>query len=194
MRLIDNERLTVKLYAEPPADVPPDNLVATFHRWIQDDVLPDHLPIDVADYSHVHRGPGVLLACHAGTFAFDDTDGRPGLRYRRRRPAYGEAPLPDALRSLAHAAAALQDEPTLRDRLRLLDDELLLQIDDRLRAPRHDATLAALRDELAGAAPTLFGEAVALEIELVSGQQEPFAARVRAHAGFGVLSGQALPT
>lgn len=189
MRLIDSERLTVKLYAEPPAEVQPAELVGVFHRWIQDDVLPDHLPIDVADYSHVHRGPGVLLACHAGTFAFDDTDGRPGLRYRRRRPAYGEAPLPDALRSLAHAAAALQAEPALRDRLRLLDDELLLQIDDRLRGPRHDVALAALRDELAGAAPTLFGEGAALEIELASGHQEPFAAWIRVHDGFGMLSG-----
>lgn len=184
MRLLDIPRMAVKLYAAPATLVEPARLVEAFHRWIQRDTLPHHLPLDVADYSHVHRGPGVLLACHAGTFTFDDADGRPGLRYRRRRAAFDAAPLPDALRSLATACAALQAEDVCGG-LRFPGHELLLQIHDRLRAPRAPRTLATVRTELEATAAELFGGGAALRVEPAGEDGEPFAARVLIEGGAG---------
>ena len=198
MGLMDSERLTVKLYvartqpvdappptAAPPAIAPPAvaprELVRIFHAWIQDDRLPHHLPIDVADYSHVHRGPGIVLACHAGFFAFDAADGRPGLRYRRRRPAYDQAPLPDALRSLASACKLLQEEPGVD--LPFETSELLLQVDDRLRTARPEAALDALRGELAALPEAVFGRGARLRLEAAGSAGEPFAARLRISGG-----------
>lgn len=188
MGVLDIDRLTVKLYAD--AAPPPTELVGIFHRWIQDDALPYHLPIDVADYRHVHRGPGILLVCHAGTFAFDDSDGRPGLRYRRRRRAFVDAPLADALRSLAGACERLQG--AVAGGLGFARDELLLQIDDRLRAPRHPATLTALRAELASRAGALFGGGATLRLEVAGDGGDPFAARVLIDAGAGPAHWRAL--
>jgi hypothetical protein len=40
-----------------------------FHEWIRTDRLPDETFIDVADYSHLKDGPGVVLVAHRSATA-----------------------------------------------------------------------------------------------------------------------------
>ncbi len=50
----------IKLFCEPGTSPEAVALIPIFHRWIQERWLPLSL-IDVADYSHVPNGPGVML-------------------------------------------------------------------------------------------------------------------------------------
>jgi hypothetical protein len=84
---VDAQRIVVKVYLEDKA-VAPHDFIPVFHRWIQTRAL-DEVLIDVADYSHVHDGPGVLLICHEANYAIDVIDGRPGLVYARKREVTG---------------------------------------------------------------------------------------------------------
>ena len=60
------------------------NYIPLFHKWIQDSAISDHLLIDVADYSHVLDGPGVMLIAHQGVFSLDQENNTPGLMYMRK--------------------------------------------------------------------------------------------------------------
>jgi hypothetical protein len=72
-------RLELKLFAEPNGVPEARDLVPVFHGWIRDRRIPHELLIDVADYSHVHQGPGVILVGHRAMYGIDRTDGRPGF-------------------------------------------------------------------------------------------------------------------
>ena len=54
-----------------------------FHSWIQEQVG-EGLLLDVADYRHVHEGPGVILIGYEGNYSVDNTDNRLGVRYNRK--------------------------------------------------------------------------------------------------------------
>lgn len=129
-------RPRVKLYidGESPA---PDVLVPVLHRWIQRNALSEPL-IDVIDYSHVPRGPGVLLVTHEAHYSVDQADGRPGLVYARKRGGPDgdlTAQLADALTHALHAAEQLEGEPELAGRLRFVRTELELGVVARVATP-----------------------------------------------------------
>jgi hypothetical protein len=154
-------RIGVKLFCQDgPADGPPVGLrefIPIFHRWIQIDALGELL-VDVADYSHVPRGPGILLVAHAGIYGIDETGDRRGLVYYRRHPVAGN--LADRLASVTRAALAachrLASEPELRGRLAFRGDELLVFANDRLLAPNTEATLNAVQPSLAALLARLY--------------------------------------
>ena len=99
--------LSVKLFVEDPAAVDLEELIPVFHRWIREDRLEGELPIDVAGYAHVPKGPGVVLICDHSHYYFDERDGRPGMRYRGRRVprGSGEEGITKAFRCALRAAA-----------------------------------------------------------------------------------------
>ena len=138
----DARQVSAKLYAEEPVDVDPAALIRVFHGWIRNEVLPDRIMIDVADYSHVPEGPGVILICHEAHYSFDDAGGRPGLRCTLKRHGYREErdPIDEALLSALRACALLQAEPELGGKLRFKTDELYFGVEDRLVAPNTDET------------------------------------------------------
>lgn len=76
------QRLQVKLFTRT-GDIDKDSLINQFHSWIQTDVV-EEIAIDVADYSHVPDGPGILLITHEADYAFDACGG-PGIRYVRKK-------------------------------------------------------------------------------------------------------------
>jgi hypothetical protein len=135
--------------------------VPVFHRWIQTQAIADQLLIDVADYSHVPGGPGVMLVAHEGNFSFDLGGGRMGLAYNRKIAAAGA--LADRLRHLARtvfdACRRLEDEPGLAGKIRFRGNELQVFANDRLQAPNRPETLAAFQPALQGLVRTLYGEA-----------------------------------
>lgn len=145
---MDVYRWNVKLEFAPAAEIDLDRLIPIFHRWIQERAL-DELLIDVADYRHVARGPGVLLIAHDANYAVDEVDGRLGLLYARKRPAAGSLGerLRDAVGKVLDAGLALEREPALGG-LKIPGDRWSVRANDRLRAPNDERTWRTAEPEL----------------------------------------------
>jgi len=163
-------KLQLKLFVERNGHhAPAEAFIPVLHRWIKDHVLAE-LVIDVANYAHVPKGPGVVLIGHTGDYYLDDSDGRFGLLYSRKRgPAAAgtlEARLEDLFRRTLHAASLLEKEalatPGGETRLRFAPNELLFRVNDRLAAPANDDTFAALRPALEAMARRLYDGPVEL--------------------------------
>ncbi|MBX7081054.1 MAG: hypothetical protein K1X88_17775 [Nannocystaceae bacterium] len=143
-----------------------DEFIPIFHGWIRNRALADEVMIDVADYAHVHGGPGVLLVCHEGHYVVDRSRNLLGLAYHRRRGqplADGTADATLALRRLIRAARLLADDPALAGRAVFDTTRLELRVLDRLRAPNDDAGWAAVQPSLRGAIAAVWGHEGALE-------------------------------
>ena len=150
--LDDLVKLDLKVLAREPAGVDPEEFIPVFHRWITERALPELL-IDVADYSHVHEGPGVLLVGHDAIYAWDLSRGEPGLLYSRRRETSSELEGIDALESrieslLKYAFRAcdlIEAEPQLEGRVAFDRLRLELRVNDRL-FPADEQTALTLAD------------------------------------------------
>ena len=149
--------ISAKLFITPPF-CDPAEFIPLFHRWIQTQPVTGLL-IDVADYRHVHHGPGVILAGFEGDYALDFRDGRVGLRYSRKRRGWsGETGESDRVklrnrleRVLGHlfqAAVVLEAEQTLSQPVRFRTDEIEITFMDRLHTPNTAETFHALRDDI----------------------------------------------
>ncbi len=156
---MDLQRFAVKVYLEDPSKLDPKALIPVFHRWIQQRAIPDHLLIDVADYSHVPHGPGVMLMAHEGHFSLDNSDQRLGLMYTRKQPTEGSfvERFQAALRATLQAHQILAREADLSGGLQFKDDELVLMANDRLQAPNTTESFETLRGELGRFLPGLLG-------------------------------------
>jgi len=178
-----------------------ERVIPVFHRWIQERVL-DELLVDVADYTHVPEGPGVVLVCHDALYALDGAGGELGLLYSRRRethPSLGTiASLDDRLASVFRRALAacdrLEREESLGGALRFPGDRFLVAVNDRRVTAEQAGELAAALGRLA--AWLLPGETPAIEIHQRAGDR--LAASVRRDRAAGVaellirLSGEAV--
>jgi hypothetical protein len=180
---LTSPEIGVKLFLADSTKVDLEELIPVYHRWIREDVLEDELPIDVAGYAHVPKGPGVVLICDHAHYYFDERAGQYGIRYRGRRVARGsgEDAILRAFRSVLRVAALLEKEPTLGGRYRFKTDRIELSITDRLLAPSDERTVAAVRPEIESALETLYGKPPK-SIALASGPREPFLVTVETGA------------
>lgn len=171
-------QLELKFFAEENRMPGPREFVPVFHDWIQTGRLREELLIDVADYSHVHHGPGVVLVGHEAIYALDQAEGRPGLLCRPRRPASraGSSKLRDLFRRALRARALLQEEPTVGGGFRFRNDEMRFRIHDRRFAPNRESTFAAVELELSSFLTKLYSASVRLEP--FADSREPFAVRI----------------
>lgn len=155
----DLQRIGTKLFLQDGSDVDPAALIPVFQRWIQRRQLPGLL-IDVADYSHVHHGPGVMLVGHEGDLSIDFAGGRPGVLYIRKQdhaPKLSEGLL-DCMRHCLLATEMLQREASLPGlQVNLRQTQVVLV--DRLRAPNTAENFAGIRGEVALFAFRLYGDA-----------------------------------
>lgn len=143
-------KLQVKIFAVPSTGPAPslETFIPVLHRWIKDHVVRE-LMIDVANYAHVPRGPGVVLIGHGSDTFIDETEGRRGVMHSRKREAPApEERLGDAFRRALHAAMLLETEPALAGTVRFSPNEFLFRINDRLLAPNTDQAFASMKAEL----------------------------------------------
>src|SRR5262245_769608 len=75
------QKLTVKFFVERPSTVPLTDFIEIFHGWIQ---ATDGVYHDVADYSHMQAGPGIVLVAADANLSIDETGGRRGLLYSQK--------------------------------------------------------------------------------------------------------------
>jgi hypothetical protein len=172
---LTSPEVSVKLFVDDKSVVRPLELITVFHRWIKDGALEDELMIDVANYEHVPKGPGIVIICDKAHYYFDVRDDRWGIRYRGRREAKasGETAVSRAFGSALRAAALLESAPELEGRYRFRTDQVEFGIYDRLRAPSSKETLEAVRPALEASVAALYGEPPK-KLELVSAPKEPF--------------------
>ena len=171
-------KLQVKLFVEEPAELDLDAFVPVFHEWVKVHKLDGELLIDVADYSHVSGGPGILLVGHESDYVIDCDAGRAGLVYSRKREAPPEDErVADTFRRALSACDLLHQEASLKP-LRFGTRELLFRVNDRLLAANDAATFDALKPELDGVLERLFGSDYTAERE--GTDRELFTVRVRA--------------
>ncbi|HSV14643.1 MAG TPA: hypothetical protein VLI90_10305 [Tepidisphaeraceae bacterium] len=156
---MDLDKINVKLFTKTDTFAPAE-FVPIFHHWIQEQSLPGHLLIDVADYAHVPAGPGTLVVASEANIHMDRTENRLGLLYVRKQPIVGAATLHDRIRAVIaealHAAAKMQHEPECEGRLDFRTDEISIRFNDRLLAPNTPETLAALKPAVEAVAKKLF--------------------------------------
>lgn len=161
-----SHKLSLRLFADGAAGLPLDAFVPVFHGWIRDQVLADHLLIDVADYSHVPEVPGTVLVAHEANLQFDREGGQPGILYVRKQPPAGattlRARLAAVFRATLEAATRIEADPTLGS-IRFRTNELVFRINDRLLAPNNEATFAAVSPGLQTFLAELYQGDVALE-------------------------------
>ncbi|MCG8603420.1 hypothetical protein MJD09_00255, partial [bacterium] len=159
VRIMELQCLSVKLYTNggtPPALA---DFVPVFHSWIQTNQL-DELLIDVAVYSHVPAGAGVLLIGHEANYSVEyGPEERFGLVYQVKRPQPGSnrERLVQALHRVACAAFELQNQPQFADRLRFANSNLRLTVKRRSVAPNEPITLAHLSPDLAAVFDRYYG-------------------------------------
>lgn len=132
------QHINIKFFVDGASPIAWEKFIEIFHAWTAEQRLPEMM-IDVADYRHVPKGPGVVLVGHEADYAMDNTGGRPGLRYNCKVAMEGtnETRLKAAIACAADACAMLEQEvPGLRFRR----DGFELTINDRAVASNTEAS------------------------------------------------------
>jgi hypothetical protein len=142
------QHVNVKLLLEAGNAARLEPLIPIFHNWIENQ-NGDELLIDVADYSHVPAGPGVVLIGHEANYSVDNTDNRLGVRYNRKAAFDGDnqACLAQAARAALNACRLLESEPRLDGQFRFNGRDIEVFVSDRLIAPNNTATREAMDPE-----------------------------------------------
>src|SRR5579862_272868 len=107
------QHVNVKLFVEDGAQAVLEPLIPVFHGWIEHQDG-DELLIDVADYTHVPAGPGIVLIGHEGNYSVDNTGNRLGVRYNRKAKVDGgnQECLTQATLAALTACQRLEAEPS----------------------------------------------------------------------------------
>lgn len=174
-------KVQVKIYSENLQVEDAEQFVPVFHRWIRDSVL-DEMVIDVADYTHVPEGPGVVLVGHGSDYYVDVADNRPGLLYSRKRALpEGVDLVEDGLRRALNATRLLGEEASLATKPVFSTRELLIRIPDRLHMQNDEESFARVRDNVAAALERVL-PGQKFELTREGDRREPLTLRARAQA------------
>ncbi len=146
---MDLHKFGIKFFASDAQEIDILKLIPIYHRWIQQNALEDLL-IDVADYSHVPAGPGVMLIAHEGNYALDETGHERGVMYYSKHKLTGELPERFALvaRKALKAARLMSGDAELEGALKVPGNRLEFVANDRLAAPNTDAAYGELEPAL----------------------------------------------
>jgi hypothetical protein len=146
---VDLHKFGIKLFAVDANGFDILKLIPLYHRWIQQKALPDLL-IDVADYSHVPAGPGVMLIAHEGNYALDETGHERGVLYYSKHTLPGDLPerFVEVARKAVQAAMQMTADAELNGELKVPGNDLQFFANDRLAAPNTDAAYAELEPTL----------------------------------------------
>ena len=182
---MDLQRINVKLYLEDESSMSSEDAFRIFNAWIPQTT--DEVLIDVADYTHLPHGPQTLLVGHEANYCLDNTDRRLGLMYARKQPVTGTVAqrLGDAIAQTLKTCLRLEQEASLRGKVRFRGNECWLLVNDRLHAANDEATLAQIRTDLDSVLDRLYAGA-SYEISRDKDPKQRFSIRIRAASEDGV--------
>lgn len=146
---MDLHKFGIKFFAVDAKGFDILKLIPMYHRWIQQKALEGVL-IDVADYSHVPAGPGVMLIAHEGNYALDETGHERGVVYYSKHTLAGELPerLVQVARKVLTATRLMTGDAELNGALKVPGNALQFFANDRLVAPNTQAAYAELEPTL----------------------------------------------
>ena len=156
--MIELQRIGVKILTDAPAKLNLDPLLSIFGRWRTETDHPAQW-VDLADYAHMPRGPGVVLVGKRANFSFDMSDPAPGPLYVSKKDLSG-APaerLGGVFRASFAFAERLAAEAEFPAGVRLDTSALEVVFNDRLETPNNGSTDAELRSVVSAVADRLFG-------------------------------------
>lgn len=153
---MDLQKINVKFFVAGPGGIRLTDFIDVFNSWIQ---RSDGGYYDVADYSHIQAGPGVVLISHEANISMDNTGNRLGLLYDRRQPLAGSnvEKLQYVFRTTLEFCRRIEREPALKGKIRFQGHEALFLVNDRFLAPNTGETFRAVKPELEALASTLYG-------------------------------------
>lgn len=172
------QKINVKFFTGEPNDPPLTEFIDLFHGWIQ---TTDGVYHDVADYSHMRSGPGIVLVANNANLSIDETENRRGLLFSQKSDLDGtnREKLRTVLRSALEICRRLEREPPLRGQVKFSGDEALISINDRLLAPNTEETFEKIKPDVESVATILFGE-VPIHLERDGDRRKRFNIRVTA--------------
>jgi hypothetical protein len=177
---MDLHKFGIKFFATPGERFDILKLIPMYHRWIQHQALQDLL-IDVADYSHVPAGPGVMLIAHEGNYALDESGHERGVLYCSKHRLDGE--LSERFARVAakalKAAQLMSEADELEGKLSIQANRLQFFANDRLVAPNTDAAYAELEPALTSLLDRLYA-GVPYTVVRESDPKERLSVRVQA--------------
>jgi hypothetical protein len=176
------QHINIKFYLENPETVNLAEYGPVFNSWIQGQRL-EELLVDVADYLHVHHGPGIMLIGHEADYSLDHRAGRLGLLYNRKEQLNGTTleKLAQAARAALTAAKILEQE----NGLKFSGSEVQVIVNDRLLVPNTADSFEALEPDLQAFFTALY-DGAEYELEHLVNPRERFTVNVKTGTSFDV--------
>lgn len=139
--LPDIQKISIKILTDAPVTLSLEPFLAIFGRWRSDSSHPAQW-VDLADYAHMVRGPGIVLVGTLCNFSFDMGTAAPGILYSSKKGLEGSPAerLRSALQSCFELASALVAEKEFPATVHVLTGSLELSFNDRLETPNTEAT------------------------------------------------------
>ena len=150
------QKLNVKFFVEQPNAIALTDFIEIFHSWIQ---ATDGVYHDVADYSHMEAGPGIVLVANDANVSIDESGNRRGLLFSQKAPLAGsnKDKLRAVLRAALESCRKLEAEPALRGKLRFAASEAVISLNDRLLGENSQEGFDAVKGDVETVAQQLFG-------------------------------------
>jgi hypothetical protein len=182
---VDLQKLNVKFFLSRPSPVPLTAFIEVFNGWIQEC---EGEYYDLADYSHVPSGPGILLVAHEANIGIDNGGGRLGLLYSQKRPLGGSnlEKLRLVFARALEACLKVEREASLKGQIAFRGNESLLCVNDRLLAPNSDETFHAIAEEVHDVARLLFRGSRHSVRRCSQDERQRFAVSLKAEEPFSV--------
>lgn len=154
------QHVNIKFFIQNAEAIKMSDAIGVFQKWIQEDKV-DDLMIDVADYSQVPEGPGIVLVGHNALYSLDNNEGRLGVLFNRRTVIEGSNQdiVKEGIEKARKICQMLVAEDVFKGRLEFSNDQLQIIVNDRRLAPNTDETLASLKPDLEAALTATLGAA-----------------------------------
>ena len=180
------QHVNVKLLLQDAEDTNLEPLIPVFHGWIEAQ-SGEELLIDVADYTHVPAGPGIVLIGHEANYSVDNTGNRLGVRYNRKAAFNGDnqESLAQAARAALAACRRLEQEPRLGGKFLFNGKDIEIFVNDRLVAPNNVATREAFDPDFHAFSRKLF-RGMEYSISYGADPRSLFTAYIKAGRSFSV--------
>ena len=178
------QKLNVKFFVEQPDSVALTDFIEIFHGWIQ---ATDGIYHDVADYSHMQAGPGIVLVAKDAHVSIDESGGRRGLLYSQKAVLVGSnrEMLRHAFRAALKNCVKLEAEPALQGKMRFAANEAVISLNDRLAGANSRESFEEIKGDVESVATQLFGGAK-VNLERDSDPRQRLNVRVKASASVDV--------
>jgi len=172
---MDLQKFGVKLFLNTNGSFDSKDFIPVFHNWIQEKVINDHLLIDVADYSHIPDGPGIMLIAHEGHFSLDQESYKPGIMYMRKTDINGDFKqrFVRVLSTTIQAANRLCDN-NINKRVNFINNSFRFIANDRLFAENTIENQNLYQDEIQNVLAEVYPESSVVSEDL-SGENERLA-------------------